>query len=322
MKRYLQFFVILGIFIVFSCQEKDKTEVAINALPINLEVVRFDDEFANAKPEAIPILKNSFPYLFPEQVPDSVWIMKLTDTLQLELKAEIDKAFPNFKTQEKELITLFKHIKYYVPNYEVPKVVTLVSEVQYDARVVLTDSLLLIGLDNYLGPEHKFYAGLSNYIAKALNKDYMMADVAGAFAKTINKFPRNRTFLSRMVYYGKELWIKDKLLPKATDAEKIGFTPEEMAWAKANEEQMWRYFVEQELLYSTASELDRRFLDPAPFSKFRLELDNETPGRLGRYMGWQIVRAYAKNNPKVSLMELLDMPSDELFKKSNYKPKK
>jgi uncharacterized protein YjaZ len=110
-------------------------------------------------------------------------------------------------------------------------------------------------------------------------------------------------------------------LPSVTDAQKIGYSQEEMDWAKANEEQMWKYFVERELLYSTDSQLDRKFLDPAPFSKFGLELDNESPGRLGRYMGWQIVRAFMEKNP-VGLQQLLDMPADEILKKSNYKPRK
>ena len=68
--------------------------------------------------------------------------------------------------------------------------------------------------------------------------------------------------------------------------------------------------------------MDRRFLDPAPFSKFGLELDSESPGRLGRYIGWQIVRAYADKNKKAELIELLDLPADELFKIANYKPKR
>jgi len=59
-----------------------------------------------------------------------------------------------------------------------------------------------------------------------------------------------------------------------------------------------------------------------PFSKFRLELDSESPGRLGRYVGWQIVRAFMDKNPEVTLTELLDIPADEIFKKSNYKPEK
>ena len=145
--------------------------------------------------------------------------------------------------------------------------------------------------------------------------------MASAFSKKVLTYPRNRTFLSRMVYYGKELYLKDRLLPFISDAQKIGYSNEELEWAKANEEQMWRYFVESELLYSTDSALDRKFLDPAPFSKFGLELDNESPGRLGRYTGWQIVRAFMENNP-ISLQQLLEMPADEILKESNYKPRK
>jgi len=60
----------------------------------------------------------------------------------------------------------------------------------------------------------------------------------------------------------------------------------------------------------------------APFSKFRLELDRESPPQLGQYMGWQIVRQFAEKNEEVSLQELLQMEADQIFKKSNYKPRK
>jgi uncharacterized protein YjaZ len=78
--------------------------------------------------------------------------------------------------------------------------------------------------------------------------------------------------------------------------------------------------VENEYLYSTETRLNQRFLDPAPFSKFGLELDNESPGRLGRYIGWQIVRSFMENN-EINLKQLLTMPEEEIFKKSNYKPR-
>ena len=322
MKWAQKYFPILVLILLISCEEESKMEQEIAKIPLELKIERFDRQFAKASPDDIPELKSKYPYLFPQQFPDSVWILKLSDTIQQELFSEVDVAFGDFKEQELDLTSLFQHIKYYFPKYRTPKVVTLTSEVQYDNRVVLTDSLLLLGLDNYLGEDHRFYQSISRYIAKSLDKRYLTSDVASAFAKTINRYPRNRTFLSRMVYHGKELYLKDKLIPDASDAQKINYTKEEMAWARENEEQIWRYFVEGELLYSTDSELDRRFLDPAPFSKFRLELDSESPGRLGRFMGWQIVRAFMDKNPKVTLTELLDIPADDIFKKSNYKPKK
>ncbi|MGX1928951.1 gliding motility lipoprotein GldB [Flagellimonas sp. 2504JD4-2] len=315
----LLFFLIPMLYL--ACKEEDKTAEAISKIPIELSIARFDREFATATPDDIQTLKTKYPYLFPAQFPDSIWIAKLTDTIQVELSQEVDKAFGDFREETQNLESLFQHITYYFPNFNVPKVVTVTSDVRYNDRVILADSILLLGLDNYLGADHHFYEGIQRYIASGLDKKYLTSDVAGTFAKTLLKYPRNRTFLSRMVHFGKELYLKDRLVSQETDAQKIGYTDEEMQWAVENEEQIWRYFVENELLYSTQSELDRRFLDPAPFSKFRLELDSESPGRLGRYMGWQIVRAFMDKND-ITLNQMLDLPADEIFKKSNYKPRK
>lgn len=321
MKCMLKYFLIFfSIILIVSCREEGKLAKAISDTQIELNVVRFDRLFAEASPDDIPKLRKDFPYLFPVQFPDSIWKLKLKDTLQKELQQEVDQAFGDFQEESVALELLFKHIKYYFPEFKAPKVITLISEVQYQNRIVLTDSLLLLGLDNYLGSEHRFYEGLPNYVAKVLDKRYLTSDIASAFAKKVNPYPRNRTFLSRMVHYGKELYLKDRLLPSNSDSQKIGYTDDEIRWAQNNEEQIWRYFIEQELLYSTDSQLARRFLDPAPFSKFGLELDSESPGRLGRYMGWQIVRRFMDKNPELTLIELLDMPPDELFKESNYKP--
>ena len=60
----------------------------------------------------------------------------------------------------------------------------------------------------------------------------------------------------------------------------------------------------------------------APFSKFYLEIDNETPGRIGQWIGWQIVRAYVQNNPDISATQLLKTDYKTIFEKSKYKPKK
>ena len=314
-------FVLVMILLLSSCGETDKTEEEIAKVAIDLQVSRFDQEFANASAADIPGLKAKYPYLFPEQFPDSVWVAKLTDTIQVELSDEVAKAFGDFQQESADLESLFKHIKYYFPETETPHVVTLTSDVRYEDRIILVDSLLLIGLDNYLGKDHHFYEGLQRYIASSLDEKFLTSDVASAFAKKVLPYPRNRTLLSRMVYYGKELYLKDKLIPSATDAQKIGYSEEEMEWAKTNEEQMWRYFVERALLYNTNTGLDRKFLDSAPFSKFGLELDNESPARLGRYMGWQIVRAFMEKTD-TGLKQMLKMPADEILKQSNYKPKK
>ncbi|HET8735605.1 MAG TPA: gliding motility lipoprotein GldB [Pricia sp.] len=310
-----------GSTLLSGCSDSEKVADEIEKINVDLKISRFDREFAKAEPLDIPILKKAYPYLFPAQYTDSIWVAKLQDSLQVELLSEVASAFPDFSEEEQDLELLFKHIKYYFPDYRVPDVVTLTSDVDYHNRIVMTDSLLLIALDNYLGPDHRFYQGFSDYIAEELNKKYLVSDVASAFAKQVVPAPKRRTFLAQMVYYGKELYLKDKLLPFISDAQKIKYSEEELAWAQANEEQIWRNFIEQEHLYSTDNKLGPRFLDPAPFSKFGLALDNESPGRIGRYVGWQIVRAFMEKN-EVSLQQMLGLSAAEIFKKSKYKPEK
>lgn len=304
-----------------GCTDSNKVEGEIDKMEMDLKIARFDREFAKAEPLDIPILKKAYPYLFPSQYTDSVWVAKLQDPLQVELLSEVDAAFTDFSEEKDDLSLLFKHIKYYFPDYALPKVVTVTSDVSYNSRIIMTDSLLLIGLDNYLGPEHKFYESFPKYIAAGLDKQYLVSDVASAFAKQVVPKPKDRNFLAQMVYYGKELVVKDKLAPFISDAQKINYSEEQLAWAETHEEQIWRSFIESEYLYSTDKKLAQRFLDPAPFSKFGLDLDNASPGRVGRFVGWQIVRAFMERNG-VSLQQMLPLSAEEIFKKSNYKPKK
>ena len=58
-----------------------------------------------------------------------------------------------------------------------------------------------------------------------------------------------------------------------------------------------------------------------PFSKFYLEVDKESPGGIGVWYGWQIVKSYAENN-ETDLKTLLQTDNEEIFKRSKYKPKK
>lgn len=304
-----------------SCGEGEAIPEEIRNIPVQMEVTRFDRDFARAEARDLPVLKQRFPYLFPAQYSDSIWLAKMQDTLQIALHEEVGEAFPDLDTLTQGLTLFYKHVKYYFPREPVPAVVTVISDVDYRNRVILADTLLLIGLDNYLGKEHRFYEGIDRYIAAGLEPEYLLSDVASAFAKKVVPRPEDRTFLAQMIYYGKELFLKDRLLPLLPERVCMGYSEAEMQWAAANEEQIWRYFIERELLYSTDAGLAPRFLDPAPFSKFRLELDNESPGRLGRYMGWQIVRAFM-DREEVSLQQLLNIPAEEIFRRANYKPKK
>lgn len=319
MRSFLYIFLI--ILFLYSCKEEPKTTVDTSNIAVNVTVDRFDVDFYTTTPKTLAATKKKYPLLFPAQEADSVWLRKINDKDELELFTETQKLYKDFSTQKKELERLFKHVKYYNPKFTEPKVITMLSNIDYNNRVIYADSLLLISLDAYLGKDHKFYGDYPKYIKENNTKEHIVVDVASTI---INKqvMPNlDRSFLAKMIYQGKKMYLLDAYLPTVSDREKIGYTPEKNNWALANEEQIWRYFIENKLLYSTNTKLNKRFLEKAPFSKFYLEQDNQSPGQIGVYMGWQIVRAYMRNN-NVSLRQLLQANAEEIFKKSRYKPKR
>ena len=259
--------------------------------------------------------------MFPEKFDDIVWVNRRKDSLQLILKDAIEKKIQNFDFIEDEIKHLFKHLKYYFPKTNIPKIVTLINNVDYQSKIIYLDTLVLISLDTYLGKNHEIYNGIPNYIKYDMDVSFLSSHIADKFLNRKINYPNERTFLSQMLYYGKKLYLKEKLLPQKNDTILIGYSNKDFTWAKENEIYIWKYFIEKELLYNTDSKLIRRFLDPSPFSKFYLEIDNQSPGKIGRWIGWQIVRSFMKKNPEVKIEDLIFKSSQELFVKSGYKPK-
>ena len=306
---------------LWSCNNNSQLEQQIEATPFEVSVERFDEIFMNSKLETLPELKLNYPFLFPKQTSDSIFMARTTDSIQQLIQQAVDSVFGDFSAAEDEIISLYKHIKYYNPALKQPRLITVYSDVDYRNKVIVTDSIVLIGIDNYLGENHEFYDSFYKYIKKTLNKDQIVMDLADSYAARWINQPRRDTFLEELIYQGKKLYLKDLWIPSAKDHVKIGYTQKEWDWSLDNEFYIWQYFVENELLYSTDPKLRSRFIVPSPFSRFNLELDSESPGAIGSYIGWQIVRSYAENN-KTPLLKLLQMDAQTLFNNAKFKPKR
>jgi gliding motility-associated lipoprotein GldB len=306
---------------LFSCDFSSEESIDVSAIDIKVSVSRFDIDFYNTETSTLAETKRGYPLLFPENVPDSVWIQKQQDTDERELFAETQKIYADFSVLKKQLTTLFKYITFYNPKFKAPKIITLISNIDYESKVIYTKEVLLISLDVYLGKSHPFYDNFPKYIKQNYHKGHVVVDVANAIINRQVPASTTRTFLSKMIEAGKRLYLLDAYLPEVTDEEKIGYEKQKLEWAQRNESQIWKYFIENELLYSTDTKLNQRFIDDAPFSKFYKLQDNLSPGRIGAWFGWQIVRSYMKHND-VSLQRLLKTETEEIFKKSKYKPKK
>ncbi|RNC87670.1 MAG: gliding motility lipoprotein GldB [Winogradskyella sp.] len=321
MKVKLNFFPCFALFLLlYNCNEESKLQKEIAEVDISFKAERFDSEFSKVDATNLGQLKNNYPFLFPKEVSDSVWINRVNDDLQKQMFAEVNKEYQNFTPQEDGLRNLFQHLKYYDKGFTIPRVITVTDFVDYRTKLVLESDLLIINLTNYLGETHEFYQNTPRYFAENMTSAQIIPDVCGKYAMRYAYQNQRKTFLDEIIYHGKLLYFKDIMIPNSSVEDRIGYSTNDIKWAQENEPMIWSYFVEKELLFSTDPKLFSRFTTPAPFSKFYLELDNESPGRLGQFIGWQIVRAYA-DRTEADIIEIMRTEADVIFNKSKYKPK-
>ncbi len=193
----------------------------------------------------------------------------------------------------------------------------------YDQSVMLYDTIMLVGLNHYLGSDYEGYAGFDEYRRRLKTLSRAPIDVAEALIYSSHPFDgsASSTALQRMVYEGAVVAAVSRALPDRSLAEVLGYTPEQMQWLEDNESEIWRKMVADGLLYSHDRATAERLVLPAPFTSV---ISRQSPGRSGRYIGFRIVESYLKNNPGSSVSDLLDsnvLRRDDLLVRAAYRSK-
>ena len=270
-----KFLIFLIIFLTLSCNN-------VNTPNVKVEIERFEDIFFNSNAKNLYEVKENFSFLFPPQYNDQVWIDRLKDTIQNQLYNEVNSSFGDFSEQKYEIESFYSNYLDYDTEYKIPRLITLTTDVDYRKKIILTDSLLLIGLDNYLGANHFFYSSFPSYIKSSFNKENIVIDIAKEYAVSVVSKVKadNYTFIEKIINHGKILVFTSSMLRDVDDSKIIGYTNQDFSWALKNEKDIWANFIENEYLFSSDNNLDNRFINLAPFSKFYLSIDNDSPSMI------------------------------------------
>ena len=306
----------------FSCTKKNTKQIDVSNIEVAFDIDRFDQKFYTADSTDLPTLKNEYPYLFPPQNLDTVWYSKMNpEGEEHALFEETQELFAENDKIRSDLSYVFKHVKHYFPKFSTPKVITVISNVDFMTKVIYADSLLFVSLDMYLGQDHAVYHDFPKYMSTNFTESQLTVDVAKEIAFEAVPYVKNRTFIDRIIQEGKTLYLTSLFVPNKTETQVMEYEPEKMKWAQEHEAFIWQYMIQKKLIYSVDSDLIKRFISEAPFSKFFLESDRESPGRIGAWLGLRIVESYMNRTGK-TLQEMLLLDNTELFKESKYKPNK
>jgi hypothetical protein len=309
-----KFLIFLIIFLTFSCNN-------VNTPKVEVEIERFEDIFFKSNANNLYEVKENFSFLFPPQYEDQIWIDRLNDTIQNQLYNEVNLSFGDFSDQQSLIESFYSNYLGYDSEYKIPRLITLTTDVDYRKKIILTDSLLLIGLDNYLGEDHVFYSSFPTYLTNTFNKENIIIDIAKEYAVAVvaNGRSDNYTFIEKIINHGKILYFASSMLPNKEDSKIIGYSSADFAWALKNEKDIWSNFIENDYLFSSDNNLDSRFINLAPFSKFYLSIDNDSPSMIGKFIGWKIVKSFMKVSSS-NLNELIQYDPMYIYNNSKYKP--
>jgi len=229
--------------------------------------------------------------------------------------------YPNTDAIKEKLLKSYQRFNYHFPKRAIPQAITMISGFNYS--VVMADSTLAIGIETYLGSKSEFYTGLGipKYKSMFMNEENIVPDAIRQWMLTA--FPNNmnkQDFLSEIVYMGKIMYLTDALLPETPDSLKIQYSTTQLEYCHQNEFNIWSYFAAQKTLYTTDQAEIIKFTADGPFTS---AISKEAPARIGHWIGWQLVRQYMKNNPELSLQDLMNEEDAQLLlAKSKYKPGK
>jgi hypothetical protein len=324
------------VLLISSCSSSlnnvDVSGIAVNTQKINFDKILFD-KTNSFNAERIGALRNGYPYFFDLFVQRIIHLPPSTDSLlavnlaafvnDRDVQAIDAKTRKVFSEKDVNDITeqvndFLKHYQFYFNRQPVKYIVTYVSAFNYN--IITTDSLIGIGLDMYLGADCEFYPSLEIpfYVYQKYSKAYILNDcIKGWFQSEYDVDNEKKELLSQMIYYGKQLYFTEAMAPQLPDTIKVGYSAKQLAWCQQNIKQMWGFYIEHKLLYQTNEKEYMKYIADGNTTQ---GFPEGAPAKTAQYLGWQIVKAYMKNNT-VSLPNLMaEKDAQKILQDSGFKP--
>jgi len=318
-----------------SCNKDKRYESKTIDKSVNVRIIRFDKDFIHLNQNDIvqstKILYKKYPgiiNIYSNEIlgvsaADTAKVANLfkqflTDTVFSSVNQKTLQVFADVTPIEQKLSASFSILHSFFPEIKMPEIYFYVSG--FNRSVLVGENSIGIGVDLFLGSDYRRY---QNFTYQYLIKNMTTQQIPPVVLRAVlyNHFPfgeNDGRLLENMLYRGKMMFLLSKLMPKELPNTIIGYEKREWEWCRKYERQVWETIMDKNDLFSTDVMLIHKYMDEAPFTT---PVSQEAPGRLGIWVGWQIIESYMKNNKSVSLKDLmLNNNYQQIFEKSGYQP--
>jgi len=335
MKRI--FYILIACLVLFCGCDNSRKYFPKELETANIEIVRFDNALLNVHEATaatdIQVLYETYPVFMPLWVEeilgipseDTAYLVQqlpafLNDTLYgfKATNAKEREVFADVSDIEKALSKAFARIRYLYPETEMPTLYLFVSGFQ--TPIYFGDELIGIGGDMYLGSDYEYYNRVVyEYQKQTMRKECIPVDVISAYLfRTLPYTSTKSRLLDQMMYRGRIMYLTAQIFDNLPGYEIMGWTKEQWNWCMQNERAIWHLVMDKRDLFKTESLVLTNYLNDGPFTS---EISQDSPGRLGIWLGWRIAQSYMEHNEQVTLQELMAEPdAQKILEESYYKP--
>ncbi len=329
--------------LLHGCKQHNRWDIDVSDIKSDIKIERFDKDFNSLTPnenigQQLQQLQLKYGQFYTDYIEQIINAGSTSDTNYYQnikkilrgkpyqqVRDEVQKVYPTINQQQTDLNDAFKHLKYYYPHIQLPRVISYFSG--FEVQLPIGDNYIGIGLDLFLGANNNYYKALTTqiplYISKRFTPENIVPRVIEAFARE-DLYPErdeDRTLLSKMIYHGKIMVLLDAILPNTPDTLKIGYTQQQLKWCEQHENEIWGYFISENLLFESDWLKIEKFINEAPFTPGLGEKKESAP-KLARWIGWQIARKYIQEHPQLTLPQLMNtLDAQKILTEAHYKPK-
>lgn len=338
MIRLISFFLIQ--IILFSACKNNGNNPDVSGIKVDLQLQRFEEDLFKLDSlqmaEGLQKLTAKYPFFAPNFIgnilntdpswPDdsaNAYISSFINSYR-NLYDSSRKLFADFSPYEKKLEQSLQYLKYYFPKYPQPKrLITYIGPLDGYGDILAPDALI-VGLQHHMGANFSLYksAWLAEtypaFISNRFTPDFItinsMKNIVGDMYP--EKF-EDKSLVIQMVEKGKRLYLLQKLVPDAEDYQIIGFTKKQLKESLDREAIIWDLFVQNNLLRTQDFSMIKNYIGDSPKTQ---ELGEASPGNIGSFSGWQIVKKYMSKHPELTPAMLMATDAELIFQEAKYKP--
>ncbi len=236
------------------------------------------------------------------------------DTLQQQTEA----LFGDYSDLQTDFEQAFRLVKYYFPTFAAPTVYTAFTGLgTFGDDLLVTDSMVVVSTEFFAGPSARYRPQTHDYLLHRYQPGSMVPGCLLLLSDRFNATDlKDQSLLAEMIYYGKSYYFVQQTMPCLTDSVLMGYTSEQMRLVEENRQLVWSHFVDNELFFKSDQATRTSYLSDRPGTA---EINNKLPGQIGRWLGYQIVQAYA-DRTGAALPDVMRQEAQQIFTQAKYRP--